>query len=272
MLIAIVHAAVALVPARPLSFTFTPAGLLFPYYIGVGYRLRDLGLLQDSSKLGGASAGSIVAAALACGLSETVVREGLDALLNDVRMNGTRLNVALRRQLDNILADDAHEVAKAHGLKVGYLEVLPRPGRRIVSEWESKADLIDTIAASCNWPLFFSKWPLVWCRNALCLDGFFAVDRSRFGCPILEAERTVAITALPRVSLDAFARADIIQPDCFPQAPLPLDSQTWFSYALSPADDAIVDEMVVLGRTHADMWAEAQTETRESGVAESGVV
>ena len=247
-------------PARPpLGFAFTPAGLLFPYYIGVAYKLSDLGILQRTSPLGGSSAGAIVAAAVACGVSESEVRRGLDMLLTDVR-GGMRLNRALRKVLAVILEDDCHTVARLRGLKIGYFEVLPLPGRRVVSEWTSKDDLIDTIAASCNWPLFFSRWPLVWCRNSLCIDGFFSVKRQRFGCPPLEAERTVAVTALPRVSLDAFDSADVIQPDKMPGADLPLDEAEWFKYAMAPAEDSLIEEMVGLGRQHATIWAKAQQE------------
>ena len=110
-------------------------------------------------------------------------------------------------------------------------------------------------------PLFFSRWPLVWCRNALCLDGFFCVPRSRFGCPPLEAERTVAITALPKVKLDAFAASDLIQPGPrFPSAPLPMSDGEWFSYAMNAADDQLVERMRSLGREHASLWAEEQPE------------
>ena len=245
-------------PARPpLAFAFTPAGLLFPYYIGVAYRLSEIGILQSSSPLGGSSAGAIVAAAVACGVSEREVRRGLDMLLADVR-RGMRLNLALRKVLAVILEDDCHTVARQRGLKIGYFEVLPLPGRRLVSEWSSKDDLIDTIAASCNWPLFFSRWPLVWCRNSLCIDGFFSVKRQRFGCPPLEAERTVAVTALPRVSLGAFDPADVIQPGRLPGATLPLDDAEWFRYAMAPAADNLIEEMVGLGRRHATIWADAQ--------------
>ena len=250
----------ALTPA-PLAFSFTPAGLLFPYYVGVAYKLADLGLLQPSTPIGGSSAGAIVAAAVACGASEDQVLHGLNALLADYKA-GSSLNQALRRQLEAIMPEDAHEVAQRHGLTVGYLEVLPRPGRRLVSEWMSKQDLIDTVCASCNWPLFFSRWPLVWCRGGLCLDGFFSVDRARFGCPPLECERQVAISALPRVSIDAFDAADIIQPaeSRFPSAPLPISDGEWFSYALNPAAPTLISDMVGLGRKHAVLWDEAQRE------------
>ena len=137
-------------PQPPLAFAFSPAGLLFPYYIGVSFRLRELGLITDSCPLGGSSAGAIIAATMACGVSEREVIDGLSALLEDVR-GGTRLNEALRKQLDSFLSDDAHKLAQQHGLKIGYLEVLPLPRRHVVTEWESKQDLIDCIAASCNW-------------------------------------------------------------------------------------------------------------------------
>ena len=44
-------------PPSPLGIAFTPAGLLFPYYVGVGYELRELGVLTPSTPLGGSSAG-----------------------------------------------------------------------------------------------------------------------------------------------------------------------------------------------------------------------
>ena len=251
-------ASLSLAPAT-LGFAFSPAGLLFPYYIGVAYGLRELGLLQRSSPVGGSSAGAIVAAAVACGVSERDVIGALNALLEDVR-GGTRLNVALKEQLSKVLSDDCHLIAQQHKLTVCYVEVLPWPRRRLVTEWKSKEDLMETIGASCNWPLFFSRWPLVWCRNKLCLDGFFATSRDRFGCPPLEAERTIAVTALPRVSLPAFEEADLIQPGgaAFADAPLPTGDTQWFRYATSPAPDSRVEEMVGLGRQHASMWAEAQ--------------
>jgi hypothetical protein len=245
-------------PPQALGFAFSPAGLLFPYYVGVAYRLRELGWIDRHSPLGGSSAGSIVAAALACGASEGEVLGGLNSLLKEVRA-GTPLNVALRTQLEQLLDEDAHIAAARQGLRVCYLEVLPRPRRHIVSEWTSRADLIETIGASCNWPLFFSRWPFVWCRGALCLDGFFAVSRDRFGCPPLDAERVVAVTALPRVTLPAFSQDNLIQPGPrFPTAPLPTaDEAEWFSYAMAPADDPVVEQMVELGRTHAQLWASA---------------
>ena len=82
-----------------LAFAFSPAGLLFPYYVGVAFQLKELGIIKQSSPLGGSSAGSIVAAALACGVTERSVLAALQELLGEVRA-GVGLNPALRKQLE----------------------------------------------------------------------------------------------------------------------------------------------------------------------------
>lgn len=83
----------------PLAFAFAPVGLLFPYYVGVAYELRKLGLLRDSTPIGGTSAGSIVSGVVAAGVEESEVREGLAQLVEDVR-KGVKLHQALRTVLE----------------------------------------------------------------------------------------------------------------------------------------------------------------------------
>lgn len=253
-----------------IGFTFTPGGLLFPYYVGVAYALKAAGVITPFSPLGGSSAGSIVASALACGVEQETVLTGLADLVKDVR-DGTRLNAALRKQLDVLMPEDAAELAIAHHLAIGYLRVTPWPKRCIVTDWESRADLIDTICASCNWPLFFSRWPFVWCRGQFALDGFFAVPRDRFGCPPLSGadglppDRTVAVCCLPHVRLEAFAQTDTIQPEQTEAYPLAFERSEWFSWALTPASDEELEAIVDCGREHARVWLEAQA--RELGAA-----
>ena len=244
-------------PSRsPPAFAFSPGGLLFPYHVGVAYELVSLHQITHSTPLGGSSAGAIVAAAVACGVGEDEVREGLAELLADVR-SGVRLNPALRRQLDRLLPEDCVQRATAHGLTICYTQIFPWPKRHVVTEWSSKQDLIDCIAASCNWPFFFSRWPLVWCRGGLAIDGFFAVPRERFGCPPLPGDFwTIAITALPRVKLPAFRGLSLIQPGCRDGTTLPFSDATWFQYAMKPADDGTVERMIEIGKEHARLWVE----------------
>jgi predicted patatin/cPLA2 family phospholipase len=50
---------------------------------------------------------------------------------------------------------------------------------RVVSEFQSREDLIQVLRASCTIPIYFSGYPAVTVRNTFGIDGFFAVERSR---------------------------------------------------------------------------------------------
>ena len=107
-----------------LGFSFTPGGLLFPYYVGAAYELQRLGLLTPNAPLGGSSAGAIVATAVASGLTEAEILDGLSVLVSDYR-GGTSLRASLRKQLERLLPDDAPQRCEAHGLVVCYRYVPP---------------------------------------------------------------------------------------------------------------------------------------------------
>ena len=64
-----------------------------------------------------------------------------------------------------------------------------------------------------------------------------------------------------KASMNAFSSSDIIQPGPrFADAPLPVTDEEWFSYAVKPAADAFIDEMMRIGRTHAQLWMDAQAD------------
>ena len=70
---------------------------------------------------------------------------------------------------------------------------------------------------------------------------------------------TVAITALPRVKLPAFEGDALIQPGCREGTALPFSDTHWFQYAMKPADDEMVDEMIEIGKAHARAWLQEFT-------------
>jgi len=254
-----------------LGFSFTPGGLLFPYYIGLAYELQRNGIITTTSPLAGSSAGSIVAGALACGVPEDEVIEALRRLADEYREGGS-LNLALRKQLARMLPDDAAErVTASRSLTICYQQILPWPKACLVESYKDKQDLIDVICASCCWPWFLSRWwPCVWVRGGLGLDGWFAVPRAQFGAPDLdgEAERTLRLSALPRVSVSP-GSGGLIQPGQpvadAPGAPtyeLPMSDSNWFNWALRAAPEATLDEMRECGRRHAQMWLRQHAEQK----------
>eukprot|EP00747_Dinoflagellata_sp_TGD_P057372 gnl/TRDRNA2_/TRDRNA2_150609_c0_seq1.p1 gnl/TRDRNA2_/TRDRNA2_150609_c0~~gnl/TRDRNA2_/TRDRNA2_150609_c0_seq1.p1 ORF type:complete len:277 (+),score=18.33 gnl/TRDRNA2_/TRDRNA2_150609_c0_seq1:424-1254(+) len=166
-----------------------------------------------------------------------------------------------------MLPRDAAERARQHGLVIGYFEVYPEQRPRIVTSWRSKDDLIETILASCNFPFYFSRSPLVKCRDTLAVDGFWAVEPERFGCPPVPGERNVVIIAQPLSTMTSrnaganlvFDPSNIIQPGR-PGMELSQDlsDRQWSQWQTYPVPDMKVNEMIEAGRAHARTWAVEQ--------------
>lgn len=98
-----------------LGFGFSAGGLLFPYYVGVAYSLKESGaLVPGVTPLAGASAGSLIAACVGTGLGREEVEAACLALADDCRTGGTfgRLGHVLRDFLEENLPRDAHELAR----------------------------------------------------------------------------------------------------------------------------------------------------------------
>ena len=235
-----------------LGVAFSPGGLLFPYHVGIGYALQRAGVITDDTPLAGSSAGSIVATILAAGADEDAVLEATDRLVDDVRA-GTKLNPALRKELRRMLPPDAAERCSGGRLTLMHQRVLPWPRAVAADSFADADDLIDCICASCNWPFFFSRWPLVWCRGGLAVDGFFALPRTQFGCPQI-ADETLRVISLPKVEVEG-GDALVLQPQRSDDLELPVPTSEWFSWALEPAPD--LGAVHALGRAHAEAWLAA---------------
>lgn len=120
--------------------------------------------------------------------------------------------------------------------------------------------------ASCNWPFFLARSPLVVCRGGLALDGYFVAPRT-LGCvhPLPNARRTVAVSAFPGFAVPSLAAAlaeparDLIEPAIdgrFPRAEADPDAlRRWLSSALSAYDEARLQELLALGEAHGRLWA-----------------
>ncbi|OIT07683.1 PREDICTED: patatin-like phospholipase domain-containing protein 2 [Nicotiana attenuata] len=230
------------------GFSFSAAGLLFPYHLGVAKLLIEKGYIKETTPLAGSSAGAIVCAVVASGAS---MQEALDAtkiLAQDCRLSGTafRLGAVLREILEKFLPDDAH--IRCNGrVRVAVTQILWRPRGLLVDQFDSKEDLINAVFTSSFIPGYLAPRPATLFRNKLCIDGGLTLFM-----PPTSAAQTVRVCAFPasRLGLQGIG----ISPDCNPENRA--TPRQLFSWALEPAEDDILDKLFEQGYTDAAMWAQ----------------
>ncbi|KAI3901743.1 hypothetical protein MKW92_013961 [Papaver armeniacum] len=230
------------------GFSFSAAGLLFPYHLGVAHFLIEKGYIKETTPLAGSSAGAIVCAVVASG---SCMREALEAtkiLAEDCRRGGTafRLGAVLRNILEIFLPDDVH--IRSNGrVRVAVTRILWRPRAILVDQFSSKEDLINAVFTSSFIPGYLAPRPATLFRNKLCVDGGLTLFM-----PPTSAAKTVRICAFPasRLGLQGIG----ISPDCNPEnraTPGQL-----FKWALEPGEDGDLDRLFELGYLDAAVWAE----------------
>jgi len=116
-------------PVADLGFSFSPAGLLFPYHLGVASVLREKRLLNDKVPLGGSSAGALVAALIG---ADIPIKKALDAChtINDQWSGAMSFTKGITESLNFDFGggsglDKTHEEAVAVALAAGV--ALPPP-------------------------------------------------------------------------------------------------------------------------------------------------
>ncbi|BBG96114.1 Acyl transferase/acyl hydrolase/lysophospholipase superfamily protein, partial [Prunus dulcis] len=231
------------------GFSFSAAGLLFPYHLGAAQFLIQNGYIKETTPLAGSSAGAIVCAVIASGASMEEALQATKILAEDCRNRGTafRLGAVLRDVLQKFLPDDAH--IRSNG-RVRVTQLLWRPRGLLVDQFDSKEDLIDAVFTSSFIPglqyRYLAPRPATMFRNRLCIDGGLTLFM-----PPTSAAQTVRVCAFPasRLGLQGIG----ISPDCNPD-----DRATprqLFNWALEPGEDDVLDRLFELGYQDAAVWA-----------------
>ncbi|XP_054803354.1 uncharacterized protein LOC129306674 [Prosopis cineraria] len=230
------------------GFSFSAAGLLFPYYLGVAQFLIENGYIKESTPLAGASAGAIVCVTIASGASMKEALKATKILAEDCRRQGTafRLGAVLRDVLNKFLPEDAH--VRCNGrVRVAVTQLLWRPRGLLVDQFESREDLVNAVFTSSFIPGYLAPRPATMFRNRLCMDGGLMLFM-----PPTSAAQTVRVCAFPasRLGLEAVG---IISPDCNPENAA--SPRQLFKWALEPAEDDIIDRLFEHGLKDATVWA-----------------
>ncbi|KAJ8754899.1 hypothetical protein K2173_015411 [Erythroxylum novogranatense] len=229
------------------GFSFSAAGLLFPYHLGVAQCLIEMGYIKETTPLAGSSAGAIVCAVIASGASMQEALKATKVLADDCRLKGTafRLGAVLRDVLENFLPDDAH--LRCNGrVRVAVTQILWKPRGLLVDQFDSKEDLINAVFTSSFIPGYLAPRPATVFRNRLCIDGGLTLFM-----PPTSATQTVRVCAFPASYMDLQGIG--ISPDCNPRnwgSP-----REFFNWALEPAEDHILDKLFEYGYLDAAAWA-----------------
>ncbi|GBG61539.1 hypothetical protein CBR_g22336 [Chara braunii] len=189
------------------GFSFSAAGLLFPYHLGVTKCLMEYGYITEDTFLSGSSAGSLVCAVIVGGLTMEEALYATKRLAEDCRENGTafRLGAVLRKFLVEFLPEDAHEKASGR-IQVAVTQVFRSPRSLLVDKFESKEDMIDALITSCFIPGYLAPRPVTIFRNRVCIDGGITAFM-----PPTASETTVRVCAFPTSSFGL--KDDGISPD-----------------------------------------------------------
>ncbi|XP_021727962.1 uncharacterized protein LOC110695075 isoform X2 [Chenopodium quinoa] len=149
------------------GFSFSAAGLLFPYHLGVAQFLIEKGYIQETTPLAGSSAGAIVCAVIASGSSMQDALQATKILAEDCRTNGTafRLGAVLRDVLQKVLPEDAFTRCNGR-VRVAITQIVWRPRGLLIDQFDSNEDLINALFTSS-----FIPGPATMFRNRLCIDG-----------------------------------------------------------------------------------------------------
>lgn len=229
------------------GFSFSAAGLLFPYHLGAAKFLIEKGYIKETTPLAGSSAGAIVCAVIASGATMEEALKATKILAEDCRSRGTafRLGAVLRDVLENFLPDDTH--IRSNGrVRVAVTQLLWRPRGLLVDQFDSKEDLINAVFTSSFIPGYLAPRPATLFRNRLCVDGGLTLFM-----PPTSAAQTVRVCAFPasRLGLQGIG----ISPDCNPENMA--SPRQLLNWALEPAEDEILDQLFELGYLDAAVWA-----------------
>ncbi|CAL4987639.1 unnamed protein product [Urochloa decumbens] len=230
------------------GFSFSAAGLLFPYHLGAAQCLMDKGYITERTPLAGSSAGAIICAVIASGNTMQDALQVTKDLADNCRSNGTafRLGAVLRDVLDKFLPDDLH--IRCNGrIRVAITQLSWRPRGLLVDQFASKEDVINAVVTSSFIPGYLAPRPATYFRNRLCIDGGLTLFM-----PPTSASETIRICAFPasRLGLQGIG----ISPDCNPENRA--SPRQLFNWALEPAEDEILDKLYELGYMDAAVWAE----------------
>ena len=131
-----------------IGVSFSPAGFLTPFHLGVSEYLAGIGVISSRTQLSGSSGGAL--AAVCAGLD--INREALQATCSVAKRcrdlgNFATLRGALDEALDNIMPEDSHDKLndRLGDVCIAYRQCYPQWKSQLVTSFNSREDLIEVL-------------------------------------------------------------------------------------------------------------------------------
>nr|XP_060629189.1 omega-hydroxyceramide transacylase-like isoform X1 [Anolis sagrei ordinatus] len=235
----------------PFSLSFSGGGFLAIYEIGVIQGLLEQApeILRSAPKVYGASSGSIIAAAVVCGLSIDDVKKCLFGAARDARKTilgpfapGCSVLRILQRRLHQILPENSHRMATGR-LYISLTRLID--GKNVVvSEYNSKEELIQAVICSCFVPIYAGFIPPSF-RGVRYVDGGFTnlQPRSDLETAITVSPFTGEIDICPRDCPAIFYSLHIVHGSI----QVSIENLCRIGYALFPPSYRVLNEFYSQG-------------------------
>ncbi|CAD7698205.1 unnamed protein product [Ostreobium quekettii] len=243
--------------ADALGFSFSPCGLLFPYYIGVWKALCETGLIAPDTPVSGSSGGCLLAVFNACEIDPDDVmrvnREIQERLL--AKPQDKILGEVVKGAMQGLLPDNVHTtVSKRVGIAITRL--WPIPWGILVEDFVSKEDVVDVMVASTYMPAM--SGPNWGCRtrHGLAADGLL----SKFFPSVPKACRshvkiTIKVSAAPKEARPWFTGKADISPDLRSREHR-YPKKKYYYLAMNPFNLDIIDDLMSDGYKDAMVWVQ----------------
>ncbi|GMH57639.1 hypothetical protein TrLO_g15253 [Triparma laevis f. longispina] len=245
------------------GFSFSVAGLLFPYHVGVTSVLKASDVFTPATPLNGASGGALAACCAAAGLSDADALDASQKIANRCTNEGAflKLGTILRDGLNDLVDDELLQALNERPGRVefSYTSIKPRAPSQPFS---TPKDLIDILCASSHIPLYSSINPVVSVNSEFGADGFLSSPETLGMRAVTDADTTIFVTPFSIFSSNqanqAIASQNLIAPQ---KGEIPFSSSDYVNLALgrpgpSPSDQSALFD---LGEKCANRWLLTQT-------------
>lgn len=239
-------------PRTPLGFSFSGAGFLTAYHLGVALGLEESGALGPTSRVAGASGGAITALAIAAKeVSVLEMHEELKTLAALCRRDGTlwKIEAYMRATFDLKFRDVALAPLNER-LTIAAQRVWPDPGVVLWNHFDSVAALGDAMIATSFIPFFLAPRAATKIRDELYVDG-----------GLLQL-----VPELPGYTKVCAFHASVLRRPDYEISPS-IDPNFTYSFvqlvraALNPPPVEMLDELFQLGKRSAFLWTEKHDRT-----------